>query len=163
MNSYFQKRNTQERIDLEPLLDYMLEQGCIVELTFSDINVGHTSILPHHDVSTQRFYIGLPGYIEVEFFMRGENVDHLQVRQSVMTLREIEENGTILPNINIAVSSLSENQRFKVQQVARKFLTEGKLSVETEAQKTLMAMMDKILRKHHTNRATVHHESRLLN
>jgi hypothetical protein len=131
-------------LDIEPLLDYMLDKGC-VELVFTDINVGDMGNLPPES-STQRFYVGLPGHIEFEFWMKGnDTVEHLQIRQSAMTLREIEENGNILPTVNLSTCNLPPRQSHKVNLAARKFLGQGKSTVRAAAQNTIAAMVSKVL------------------
>lgn len=133
-----------QELDLAPLLQYM-ERCSPSELVFSDIKIGDGDPLLPHDLNIQRFYVSLPGNVEIEFWMRNEAVEHLQVRQSAMTLMEIEDNGEILPTVNVSLASLPAGQRVRVHALARKYLGEGKRSVATEAQKAILAMAEKVL------------------
>lgn len=135
---------TNPKLDLGPLLSYMKRCGPS-GLTFGDIKVGEGDPRLPMDLDIQRFYVTLPGHVEVEFWMRDNEVLHLQVRQAAMTLAEIMDNGDVQPTVNIAVSTLPDSQQEDVQQLADQLLNDGRVNVSDEAQKALMRMTEKVL------------------
>lgn len=130
--------------DLSPLLAYMEANGC-VELSFSDLKIGEGDPDLPLDFDLQRFTAGLPGHVEIEFWIRNRKVIHLQVRQAAMTMKELQMNGEVLPNINVAVNTLPLEQQKLVQSLAGRFLCEDKAIVQEEVQRTLIAMAEKVL------------------
>lgn len=131
-------------IDLAPLLGYMNAHGCL-EISFSDLKIGDGDPDLPMDFDILRFTAGLPGFVEVEFWIRNNKVQHLQIRQAQMTFKELEDNGDLLPNLNVPISKLSTAQQTLAQNLVDRFLREDRSIVKEEMQRTVVAMAEKVM------------------
>lgn len=93
------------------------------------------------------FTVQFAGFVEVEFFMdtKHERVRRLTIQQSAMTFEDLERNGDVLPALSVACATLSDDQRDRLDAIAKNFIAKGKLTDPVRAEALLSQYVEKAM------------------
>lgn len=136
-------------VSLAVLLDLMEKQEP------ESIHLNH--VLIEEGMETMPFYatlehlptftVNIGGFVEIEFVMdlQHEAVQRLMVRQSAMTFDELDTNGDVLPNLTIDTRVLSDEDRTRLDLLAKRYIEQGKILDKARAEALITEYVGKAM------------------
>lgn len=119
-----------------------------IQLNHVVIEDGGASLSTHGNLEQlPSFTAQFAGLVEIEFFMdmHHQHVAHLCIRQSAMTLAELDSNGDVLPNLTIDCQVLKWDDRAKLDAIARHYIESGKMCDKSRGEALLVQYVSKAM------------------
>lgn len=104
-------------------------------------------VLDPHPSAFPCFIVQYTGFVEVEFVldMDVKHVLRISLRQSAMTMNELQSNGDVLPSLTIACDRLHESERARLDFLAADFIARGRISDASRAESLITQYADRVV------------------
>lgn len=141
-------KNVEETISISTLLGFLgKEEPQAIELNHMFIGDQTVKVVRSEVSDFPCFTVMYPGLVEVEFVMDPSQTEvlRLTVRQSAMTLAELEECSEVLPSLTISCLAVEPGERERLNALAQRYVALGRMNSRERAEQLMMHYAARVL------------------